>query len=74
MPPDGYESVTLPSDLVQQIDDIADEMHPNSRVVVLRGLIAEYKESDANDDSIDYAEIERRCKRAVGAELEGRLR
>jgi len=68
MPPDGYKTVTLPESLVQRLDEIGEELHTDSRVAVLRSLIAEHKESD--DTQIDYAEIERRCQRAVSDELE----
>jgi len=46
MPPDGYETVTLPADLVQQIDktDLGD-----SRTSVVRSLIAHYREGETSD-------------------------
>lgn len=72
MPPNGYDTVTLPEDLVQRIDELAEDFHVDSRVAVLRSLIAEHKENDDAESDIDYAEIERRCKRAVRSDLEDR--
>lgn len=69
MPPNGYESVTMAASLLHQLDAIVEEESVSSRPDAIQLLIDEYKR---DDDSIDYAEIERRCQRAVGAELEAR--
>jgi len=67
MPPDGYETVTLPASIVDRLDAITDDQPHNGRVDTIRMLIDEYQSSE---DNIDYAEIERRCQRAVSNELE----
>jgi len=46
MPPDGYETVTLPADLVQEIDDTP---LGDSRTEVVRSLIAYYREGETSD-------------------------
>jgi len=46
MPPDGYETVTLPADLVQEIDNT--ELG-DSRTSVVRSLIAYYREGETSD-------------------------
>jgi len=67
MPPDGYESVTMAASLLHQLDAIVEEECVSSRPDAIQLLIDDYKR---DDDSIDYAEIERRCGRAVGDVLE----
>jgi len=49
MPPKGYETVTLPNDLVQRIDEHADSIGVGTRTAALRNLLAEYKRNQSAD-------------------------
>jgi len=46
MPPDGYETVTLPADLVKEIDNT--ELG-DSRTAVVRSLLSHYREGETSD-------------------------
>jgi len=55
MPPDGYETVTLPNDLVEQIDNIVGY---NSRATAIQALLdsADMPHEQEWPDSIDDIE------------------
>jgi hypothetical protein len=72
MPPKGFDTVTLPTDVIETLDEIGrKELADPSRPAVVRMLISDYR-AGGDAEAIDYAEIERRCERAVQNTLEGR--
>jgi len=42
MPPEGYDTVTLPTDLVQQLDDLPGDSH----TATVRHLVSDYRTED----------------------------
>ncbi|MFP4117235.1 MAG: hypothetical protein ACLFSD_00080 [Salinivenus sp.] len=78
MPPDGYEAVTLPVELVAQIDDHANAIGADSRADAIRSLFGGYDSRvSARVVAIDTSVVDD-IAAAAGAkaadELEGRLR
>lgn len=41
MPPDGYDTVTLPEDVVADLDAHADQMNARSRAEAIRALLSD---------------------------------
>jgi len=50
MPPEGYETVTLPADLVQELDGLP---LGDSRTGIVRSLVAYYREGESKSDDED---------------------
>lgn len=78
MPPDGYETVTLPKALVERIDEHAEQIGVDSRTAALRNLIAEAETSD-NTESVELdrgtiTDIANETSNQVVRELESTLR
>jgi len=54
MPPEGYETVTLPENLVERIDNMADEMNNPSRASVILTCLNAYEQ----DENTEYAQLD----------------
>ena len=48
MPPNGYETVTLPTDLLADLDEYADATGANSRATAIRALL----DGDADPEAV----------------------
>ena len=53
MPPEGYNTVTLPYDLIETIDGLTDM----SRAATIRMLVAEHRTDDGGDGDCSVAEV-----------------
>lgn len=77
MPPDGYDTVTLPGELVAQIDDHAKSIGADSRADAIRSLFDGY-DSRVSARVVDVdrdvlRDIATETARASADELETRL-
>lgn len=72
MPPDGYETVTLPERIVERLD----ALDGRSRAAAVRMLLDEYESDDGDsalgDDVIE--DIATRTATKTADEVEGRMR
>mgnify|MGYP006301456181 CR=1 FL=1 len=75
MPPNGYDTVTLPTDLIEKLDDYAGD---SSRADAIRSLLSESDDgtdariTDIDDDVID--DLVSRFATETASEVEDRLR
>lgn len=71
MPPEGYNTVTLPYDLVETLDDISNL----SRAATIRMLVAEYRIGDRSE-TIDarIVDMDAAERRKFAEEVAGVLR
>ena len=62
MPPDGYDTVTLPNDLVQILNDLPGDSH----TATVRMLVSDYRSNGSNDDGTptDPEDIAEQFRRA----------
>jgi hypothetical protein len=72
MPPDGYETVTLPTTLVEELESLN---LGNSHTATIGQLVSEHKarESDT-DDTPDPVTLEATEYRKIAEQVEQRLR
>jgi hypothetical protein len=56
MPPDGFDTVTLPVELIDELDRVAAEVSPDpSRPAAVRRLIDAYDTSESDGDGLPDA-------------------
>jgi hypothetical protein len=67
MPPEGYETLTVPKGLVQQLDDLPGDSH----TATLRHLLAEYR-TDGNTDA-ECVELTRSAVDDIATETASRV-
>jgi hypothetical protein len=66
MPPDGFDTVTLPVELIDELDRVAAEVSPDpSRPAAVRRLIDEYDTADTPESEVSAAEFDDKIDEAL---------
>lgn len=78
MPPEGYETITLPSNVVERLDNLADEINNPSRASVIVACMNAYESEESSDtvalDGGSVDDIANQTAQKVVRELESTLR